>query len=289
MTVTLDTELLYLAKHYQIGTQRVNKSAYKGIEKFSDDPIIEINNTDDLIKLLKLAKPKNRFAILLKLGISDLSSLMYLMDKNDLVKGLNFFTKERLMKYLFDLPTSELIDVLLKIMPQNKILKLIDDNAMVKFLQSDKVDKNELYKLIQSMPQHVLAQILEASTGKVAGNKQHSQLLDEIGALRKDKLVDGLGVLSRDDMLKLVGELTQKDKTLFQEFPTYSFVKPLESCTKPQIIEGMLALEPERIINMLGELPQKLMAQVVTLLDTEKLADQLLKYQQNLLTEIIAA
>ena len=58
---------------------------------------------------------------------------------------------------------------------------------------------------------------------------------------------------------------------------------------KPDMMKGTVALEPETMIEMLGELPKELLAIVATQVDTKEFAEVLIKKHQDLLAEVIAA
>ena len=106
--IRLEIDLSYLAKHFEIGTQRLNQYGAKSIDEIMEteaaqgNPKAEkfennvVNNPQELVKLFKLADPKNRYAILSQMNSSDLEYIAQFLEPEDLQMGLMFFTKTKI-------------------------------------------------------------------------------------------------------------------------------------------------------------------------------------------------
>ena len=286
MTVTLDVELQSLLKNYQLSNSLAVMNNDNNIQ---ENPVAGVDSDDldysKIIESLELHKTKNRFAVLSQLGQDDVIRMLYLLDKENLVLGLKFFTKEKLMSFVLSLPKSELLQILFTIFSKEDLLAMMPEKELNRLLSSDKLDKNEVYKLLQSMPTQMLAQIYEAATGVQIGNVTNDELMSKVGGLKQTQLIDGLVSLSYSQKLDFVTNMAKSDERLFTELSANSLMKAVERSTKGEMIEGMTNLDPEKIINMLTYLPENVLTQVATLIDPNKLAYVL----ENFYTDILAA
>jgi Mg/Co/Ni transporter MgtE len=286
LTVTLDVELQSLLKNYQLSNSLAVMNNDNNIQ---ENPVAGVDSDDldysKIIESLELHKTKNRFAVLSQLGQDDVIRMLYLLDKENLVLGLKFFTKEKLMSFVLSLPKSELLQILFTIFSKEDLLAMMPEKELNRLLSSDKLDKNEVYKLLQSMPTQMLAQIYEAATGVQIGNVTNDELMSKVGGLKQTQLIDGLVSLSYSQKLDFVTNMAKSDERLFTELSANSLMKAVERSTKGEMIEGMTNLDPEKIINMLTYLPENVLTQVATLIDPNKLAYVL----ENFYTDILAA
>jgi len=286
LTVTLDVELQSLLKNYQLGNSLAVQNNDNNVQ---ENPVAGVDSDDldysKIIESLELHKTKNRFAVLSQLDQDDVIKMLYLLDKENLVLGLKFFTKEKLMSFVLNLPKSELLQIIFTIFSKEDLLAMMPEKELNRLLSSDKLDKNEVYKLLQSMPTQMLAQIYEAATGVQIGNVSNDELMSKIGGLKQAQLVEGLVSLSYSQKLDFVTNMAKSDERLFAELSPGSLMKAVERSTKGEMIEGMANLDPEKIINMLTNLPESVLTQVATLIDPNKLAYVL----ENYYTDILAA
>ncbi len=294
--ITVDTDLVYSTKHYELNIKRKNLNAYSSIDEYSDEYALEqasgVSSDDidlnEVIKALNLQDPKNRFAILSMLNHSDLVRLLYLLGKDKLLLGLKFFTKKKLLKFIYNLPKEQMLKILFQIFNKDYLVGYMPVKELMRFLTSKKIQFNDIIKVFQGLPTHILAQIYEGATGTPAGNKSQAELISEMRRIPQEKLVDGIQSLPYKEMLDFVRKLVKQDNNLFKEFSKEMLFKPLMSCPKSTLIEGMSALDPDTIISLLGTLPDNLLAQVVTLIDSNKLASVLENEYSGLLAKLAA-
>ena len=173
--ITIDTELIYKSQYYGLNTKRTNPNAYKSIDSYPEERALEGASgnqnlksgdidSDEIIKALKLHLPQNRLAILKMLNHSELVDLLYLLEKGGLALGLKFFTKEKLLNNIYDLPKQEILKILFKVYSKDDFLQMMPTKALMAFLGSSKIQHRELLKAMEGMPKHLLAQILESVT-----------------------------------------------------------------------------------------------------------------------------
>ena len=133
--IRLDIDLSYLAKHFEIGTQRLNQYGQKSIDEIMEAEALQgntkaqdfqrevLNDPKELVKLYKLANPKNRYAILSNMNSRDLEYMLHFLTIEDLQMGLMFFTKDKIMNLIYDLPKSKICTILFQAFSPEKFLE----------------------------------------------------------------------------------------------------------------------------------------------------------------------
>ncbi|MFH0701957.1 MAG: hypothetical protein V2B14_00260 [bacterium] len=289
--ITLDTDLIQ-SLMLNSGFSGLNIAALSENQNQEEIPEIkELNNNGDLdfneiLKDLKLHNPNNRLAVLSLLKHSELLQIARLLEKDKLVIGLKFFTLPKLLKFIQQLPMDELVKILLQVFSKSEVLTLLPMKELMKFLDSSKINYGDLSKILQTLPNHLLAQILESIKGESVGNKSNEELIKELGAFKQNLLIEGLKSLPYKELLSIISKLIENNNDLFNEFSKESLLETIGRSHKLSLVEGMKALDPELIIKMLDELPNSLLSQVLVLLDYNKLSEVLQTYQPDLLAAL---
>ena len=65
-----------------------------------------------------------------------LEGLLPLMEKNDLVQGLNYFTQDKLLKLLEELPPEQLVKTVLELFSQEEVIQFMPEDQLDKLLTS---------------------------------------------------------------------------------------------------------------------------------------------------------
>lgn len=299
--IQLDVDLSYLAQHYEIGTQRINQYGDKSIEDIMKEEAANgnksasyfdlnvLSNPKELVKLFKLTSARNRYKILRNMSQEDLAYLMQFLETKDLVMGLNFFTKDKLMGLIYQLPKEKITQILFNKFPPQKFLAMIPEREMNYFFESSKIDKDEVMKSLMGMPPEALEVMMENLTGQPAQGMDKKTMLQTVENLPPNKFKKAMQSLDRKSKTKLILDLTEKNPDLFLEFRKEALIFPLQQLDKPELIKNMAVLEPEDLIEMMEELPEDLMAIVVTQIDPEVFADVLCNKFQDVLSEIAVA
>lgn len=299
--IHLDVDLLYLAKHFDVGTRRVNQYGEKSIEdimkaeaangnsKAANFDLSVLSDPKELVKVFKLFSARNRYKILRNMSQEDLKYLMQFLEQKDLVMGLNFFTKDKLLALVNDLPKAKIAKILFNKFPPEKFLQMIPEREMNTFFESTKIDKEQVLKSLQDFPPEILEGLMESITGQPAKDVDRKQVINTLNMLPPNKFKKAIQSMNKDSKAKLILNLTQKDPSLFLEFSKDALMFPLKQLDKPELIKNMAVLEPEDLIEMLQELPEDLMAIVVTQIDPEVFADVLCDRFKDVLEDIAVA
>jgi len=253
-----------------------------------------------LIELFQLKDPGNKYAILSNMNEQDLNDLLPLLEQADLVAGLNYFTKEKLLKMSEELPKDQLVNMTFEMFSPEQIMQLMPEDQLNKALQSTDMNKDLEEKYLQSMKPEILAQMLEAATGQPAmgsedvgldgkSNLNGQALAAQIEALPDDKFQEAMISIppqnKRDFMLKM----SKEDPKIFQMFDSEAYTKIIgNKKDKQDIVKSAKVLLPEHLCKMIAQLPKDLTAAVLTQIDTKKFAEELLSNFKQILTQIVA-
>ena len=302
--IRLDIDLSYLTKNFEIGTQRLNQYGSKSIEEIMEteaeqgNPKAEkferevLNDPKQLLKLFKLANPRNRYAILSNMNSRDLEYIMQYLEPGDLLLGLMFFTKEKLLDLIYDLPKDKICSIVFQAFSMEQFLKLIPEKEIDKFFDSDKLDKDKVLEIVESLPPEKLNKMIEKymfqEEGKIQEDNNWSaeHVVNWMNQLEPDKFKKALKCFEREEKSQLITELTKQDQNLRNEFSKNALTFPLRQLDKQDIVKNMNKLEPDDLIKMVNELPDELMSVVATQIDPEVFAQVLSKNFKDILGEI---
>ncbi|MBS4760006.1 MAG: hypothetical protein KHX03_04840 [Clostridium sp.] len=302
--IRLDIDLSYLTKNFQIGTQRVNEYSTKSIDEIMEAEAAQgntqaasfqedvLNDPKELVKLFKLQSARNRYAILSNMNSQDLEYLVQFLEPGDLLMGLMFFTKEKILNLIYDLPKDKICSILFNAFSPEQFLKMIPEKEINKFFDSDKLDKNQILDYVKTLPEDKLNKMMQKymyqETGKTQDDLHMSkeQVVKFMDQLEPEKFKTALKCFEREEKMGLILELTQKDPKLFTEFSKNALTMPLTQLDKGEIVKNMNKLEPEDLMKMVNELPDDILAVVVTQIDPMVFAELLSKNFQDILAEI---
>jgi hypothetical protein len=290
----------YTEAYASQGTPQTNKS-YQAEQALNSDEINQSSQTgqtncvqkdnldyDQLIKDLKLNVAENRYALLMLIPRPELMKMLRLLGKDKLLYGLKFFSKEMIMKFIYHLPKTDILKMLFTLFTDKKqILEFFPIKELNNFMLSDKVEKGHLIKTFELMPRETLASIAGTITGEDYSHASKSDLMNKLSMFKKQKLVNGIKKLDYKSKLNLITNLTESFPNLYQEFSRIALCQVCDRFAKIDLIDSMKVLEDKKIFEMLGVLPDKLLAVVVSQIDPEVFASLLLRDYKDLLANLV--
>lgn len=302
MSLVIDSNLDYIQ-------QVLNISAVKMQNEYADMTVEEIleaeaaqgnqqaiklahellTNVNLIIELFDLADNVNKLLILNEMSEFELREFLPRMEDKDLLQGLNFFTNDKLLKLLEELPKEELVNTVFQMFSQEEIVRMMPDDQLNKFLTSTDIDKNKILKHMQSIPGEYLIQVLEQVTGEAAeGDLNNIDLTKQIGELNPLEFKDVLTSFRPTQKQQLVLSLAKEHNEWFQLFDASAYTAIINrEKQKPEVVKAMSVVEPEHIEKMLQELPRDLLSIVITQIDTEQFAKVLMEENPEILAQII--
>ena len=287
MTVALDSNVIYLQNRLNINTSRMNNYADKSVDdiiaeeaKQGNQSAVEykrelFGNADELISGFKLDDPNNKYNVIVAMNDEQQQKLLPMLESEDMVLGLNFFTEEKLLKLFNQVPPEDAVNVALGTFTLEQIVSMMPMEQLEKFFYNDDVEKEQVIKQLEKMPPEVLIQMIESITGEPADENDSMALIQSIVAN-----------IDPNVQMQLVYQMAHDDKRILEVFENSAYVGMLQRLQKPDIVKSMIGLSDESLRNMMTELPPDLFAIVATQVDTKELAKFLMEDCQNVLEKL---
>ena len=301
MSLIIDSNLEYLQSVLHISKVTFEeKYANKSIDEIVEAEAAQGNqeaiklaqelttNVNLVMELFDLADTNNKYMILREMSAQQLQVFLPEMEEKDLLQGLFFFTEDKLMKMLEELPSEQLVKTVFEMFSKDEIVQLLPEEQLDKFLTSTDIDKNKILKHMQSIPEEYVAQVLEQITGQAHEGMDSIDLSKKFGALNPLEFKDAITAFQPTQKQQLVLSLGKEHEEWFQLFDANAYTKVINrEKQQPEVVKAMSVIEPEYIQNMISELPNDLLSIVITQIDTEKFADILMNEFPEIMAQII--
>ena len=301
MSLIIDSNLEYLQSVLHISKVTFEeKYANKSIDEIVEAEAAQGNqeaiklaqelttNVNLVMELFDLADTNNKYMILREMSAQQLQVFLPEMEEKDLLQGLFFFTEDKLMKMLEELPPEQLVKTVFEMFSKDEIVQLLPEEQLDKFLTSTDIDKNKILKHMQSIPPEYVAQVLEQITGESHEGMDSIDLSKKFGELNPLEFKDAITAFQPTQKQQLVLSLGKEHEEWFQLFDANAYTKVINrEKQQPEVVKAMSVIEPEYIQNMISELPNDLLSIVITQIDTEKFADILMNEFPEIMAQII--
>lgn len=301
MSITIDTDLTYIQTKLNISASKMEAYQNKSIEEIIEAEAADGNqaaiqlaadmftNTTQLIELFQLADPENKLAIMSEMTGAQLEKLVPMLETNDLVTGLNYFTQDTLLDLVKEIPKEELVKMVFQLFSQQQVIEFMPEEQLDGLLTGTDMNKQMLLNNLERLPEIYLQQIYESVSGEEAdGNAR--EMVSQIGQLGDIDYKNAIKNLQPTQKKQLTYMLANQETKLFEKFDTDAYTKMINrERDKDEMVKGMGVIKPEYLQNMINELPQDLLSVVTTQIDTEKFADALINKFPEVLAEIVAS
>ena len=245
------------------------------------------NSPEKLIKIFKLTDVENKFVLLHNMDDTTRQMILPLLEKDDLVMGLYFFTQEKLLSMLMEVDIEELVNVVLGAFPLDQIIMMFTEDDLANFFQHRDLDKNDVIEQMKCMPPEVMIKFVEGVTGRPSEETNPLDLIKSIENLPIDKYRDFMSAIDPDVQRQLTFQLTKQKPEYLQLFESDTYINMLSTLMKPDMVKPMIALEKDSLVTMITELPEDLMSIVGAQIDTKVFANYLLDGHLDLLEEAL--
>lgn len=241
-----------------------------------------------LVKIFKLADSENKLELLREMSSDQLQEFLPLMEEEDINQGLYFFDMNKLLKMLEEIPSEQLVNTVFQMFTEEAVINYLPEEELNEFLDSTDLKKNQILKHLKDIPEEYLAQMYEAVSGKNSGEMNSVQLVDKIDELNPLQFKDALNAMQPVAKQQLTLGIANEHKELYQNFDAHAYTNMIHTYKfQPEVVKAMAVIEPEEKIKMLEELPDDLLAIVITQIDAEVFAEQLIKKHPELIAQII--
>lgn len=241
------------------------------------------NSPTKLINIFKLANVDNKFILLQNMDDATREKILPMLDSEDLVMGMYFFTQDKLLDMLEQVDIEELVNVMLGAFPLEAIVSMYTEDDMAQFFQQDKLQKYDVIEQLKSLPPEVMIKFVEGVTGQPYGETDPMELIQSIDNLPMDKYRDFMSSIDPDVQRQLTFQLTDKEPKYLELFPNTTYTDMLATMKKQDMVVPMIYLEQETLVEMVKELPKDLISVVAAQVDTRDFAEFLLDGNLDLL------
>lgn len=288
MTISLNTDQYYLQNQLNISTSRMRNYADMSI-----DDIIEaeaesgntvakdygrklFGNVDELIQTFQLDDPTNKYNIINQMSAEQRNKVLDLLDAEDMVIGLNFFTQEKLEQMLGKVSVAESANVAIEAFPMEQLIKMIPEEELEQFFMSSEVRKNDVTAQLSNLDPELLIQMTEGITGQAADSNDVSKLLAQISSLPDKQFKETMASMEPEIQQNIIFQMANEDKDTLLNFSNQTFTNMVSKLQKPDMVKSMIALDSESLQIMTKQLPEDLFSIVATQVDTKQLAKLLI-------------
>lgn len=258
--------------------ERGNTHAIKHAREYYHSP-------EKLIKLFELTDVENKFVLLNKMDNSTRIKVLPMLEREDLVMGLYFFTQEKLLEMLMDVDIEELVRVVQEAFPLEEIIMMIPEEELAKFMMHDDLEKYDVMEQLKAMPPEVMQKFIEGITGMPYEESQAQGIISGLDQLTDKQFKEFMSQIDPDVQRQLTFQLTKQKPEYLTLFENEVYVNMLNTLMKPEMIKPMIMLNQETLVEMISELPEDFMSIVAAQVDTKEFAKFLQKGNMDLIEE----
>ncbi len=300
MPIVLDTNMKLFAERLNITSSRmvrdygmstvdeiIEAEAAQGNTQAVNYAREMYNSPSKLIKIFKLADVENKFVILHNMDDKTRLMVLPLLEKDDLVMGLYFFTKEKLLSMLMDVDIEELVNVILGAFPLEEIVMMFKEEDLAAFFQNEKLEKYDVINQLKALPPEVMKKFVEGVTGQPSEETNPLELIKSIEQLPIDQYRDFMSSIDPDVQRQLTFQLTKQKPEYLELFENESYVNMLATLMKTEMVKPMIYLEKDTLMEMVSILPDDLLSIVAAQVDTREFAKFLLEGHLDVLEQAL--
>ncbi|MBR1424234.1 hypothetical protein IJ579_01575 [bacterium] len=300
MSIKIDSNLEYLKSKLNIPDSRLEEYQGKSVEEIllseaaqGNQMAIQVaadmfTDPEQLVELFQLADPENKLIIIRSMPSYDMKELIPMLDIEDLIVGLQFFSQEKLLDLLKEVPKEELVKVVFEMFSPEQIITYMPEEQLDKLLTGVNMDKNLVIKNLQSLPAMYLQQIIESVTGEEANGTSQS-LAFQISQFSDSDYKAAIRNLRPVQKQELTLAITTQHPKLYEQFDASAYTNIMNrERNKEEIIKSMEVIKPEYLHKMIAQLPDDLMSIVLTQIDDQKFADVLINKHPEILAKFLA-
>ncbi|MBP3847974.1 hypothetical protein J6I39_09535 [bacterium] len=301
MTISIDATQEYLRSKLGLNLTKILEYQNKSIQEIIEAEAAQGNqaaiklaadmftNAALLIELFQLSDPTNKLIIMRQMTSAQLEKLLPMLEKNDLVQGLRYFTMDSLMKMLEKIPKEELVKVVFQMFSERQIIERMPEKQLDKVLTGTDMDKGLVLKNLKSIPETYLRQMIESITGQECKEANSAELINTISQFGDLDYKNALRNLDVTQKRNLTLMITSTDNKYYLNFDADAYTHLIaRDREKEDTVKAMGVIKTEYLEKMLTNLPPDLLQVVCTQIDTEKFADALITKYPELLAKLIA-
>ena len=243
------------------------------------------HSPEKLIKLFELTNVENKFVLLNKMDDTTRAKVLPMLEQDELVMGLYFFTQEKLLEMLMEVDIEELVRVVQEAFPLDQIVMMFTEEDLMNFFMHDELERYDVMEQIEALPPEVMQKFIEGVTGMPMEETGSNNFIRSLEALNDDDFKKFMSQIDPDVQRQITFQLTKQKPKYLTLFKNETYVNMLSTMLKPEMVKPMIMLNKDSLVNMLTELPSDLMSIVTAQVDTRDFAKFLQDGHMDLLEE----
>lgn len=211
------------------------------------------------------------------------------MEEADISQGLKFFTQDKLLAMLEKIPPEQIVNTVFEMFSKEEVIEYLPEEQLNKFLTSTDIEKNKVLEHMKSIPPEYIAQMIENITGEEVKEMDQEKMLAQVRDFNPLEFKNALVSLQPIAKQQLTLGLAKEHTELFQLFDPHAYANMISTYKQqPELVKAMAVIEEDQKVKMLKELPNDLLAIVITQIDAEDFADILINKCPEILAQIVA-
>ncbi len=295
--IDLNLNLSYLLNTFEISTRRINEYSSKSLTEIMEIEASEGNkkatgfssvlaDPAKVAKIFQLSDAQNRYLIIRNLSPSDLQELMKYLSNEDLVRGLQFLTMNKLMELMSQVPQEELLKLVFEKFGLDEIISLMPKEELDGFLENTKVERKAIMNIFEKMREDELQKLMMQVMGTEIQGMKKEQIITTVSEMENSEFNNMVSSFNENSKRFLVANLIVNDNKLVKELSPESLIRPFALDGKEEILKSVEKLDPKFILPMMKELPDNLLQVVATQIEPDVFAEVLVDNFSDILKEI---
>jgi Mg/Co/Ni transporter MgtE len=228
--IELNIDLSYLAKYFEIGSQSIKQYSTKSIDELMQAEAENGNkkaagfedflkNPEKVAELFRLADANNRFLIIQNLSEDDLAELLQYFHNSALIWGLKYFSPDKLVQLMQELPQEELLKIVLEKFSVDEIVTHMEKEELDDFLNNEKVEREDIMNVFKQLKPDqfkvLMSQIFGAQAQDITNREKIMSTLD---GLDDKEFMNTIDKFDDNGKKFIVWSLVNNDEKLIKEF-----------------------------------------------------------------------
>ena len=298
--IAIDTNIYHLQQALNISNVRMRDYASRTVEEILEAEAAQgnvsaisyarklYNSTEEVIELFRLFDPENKYKLLEAMDYKEREAVLPMLEKEDMVLGMQFFTKDKILSLLEEIPPEEMVRLMLNTFDLEEIMLMMPDEELQQFFTNREVDKKDVAEYMKALPPEVMQQLMESLTGQPSFTVDSTNLINQITSLGDKDYEAVMASIDPNILRHLVFAMSKQEPEYLELFDNKVYTKMLKNLMKPDIIKPILVLEKETLMDMMLELEENYLSIVMVQVDTQMFAEYLMKDCQPLLEKVLA-
>ena len=296
--IAIDTNIYQLQNVLNLSNRRMKDYASSTIDEILEAEAAQgntnaltyarklYNNTSEVIELFRLFDPENKYKLIQEMTGKQRDAILPMLEIEDMVMGMQFFTKDKLLSMLEDIEPEEMVRLMLNTFNLEEIMLLMPEEELQNFFTNKEVRKEDVAKFLKSLPPELMQQLMESLTGEPSFKVNSTDIINQITSLGEQDYEAVMASIDPFILRQIIFSMSSQDSKYMELFDNEVYVNMLNTLMKPDLIKPMEVLEKETLMKMLEEMDESYLSIVMVQVDTQMFAEYLMKDCETLLEQI---